>query len=747
MPASAKVATAYVDLVAHTEAFEKAIGNAKKSIREFNAEAKAQLHEAKDSVNLLGDQIGVKLPRDLQHFVSELPGVATAMSAAFDTIAVVALIGVLVEAGQKIAEFIKKNEEARKKSEEAWRHIHAAAQMATDEIRLSTIQLDNQLARLEHKPENKAAEAVEEIAVATEHLNEQLEQANKQILDLVKAQTFRFFSKEGMQAGTHQEQVMLEEHIKWLAHATTAQDKLNESKSYANALAIRARELEEMQKRESSISYKPEIEAVEQMQLGQAAEQIQLEALVHKGTVIPKIAQLEGAKDLEAELEKDRQKMLAGFEQAFNEQKRQYGMSVAQEMAYWADKLKAFKEGTKEYEAAFQHFTTYSEQLSKQLADLRKTTKIETLPSDVAAVPTMLTEAYEDIAHMGARWTQYNRELAQADKQQTLMNAHLEEMKIQFELATGAISPHAAAVAQAAAHLKQYNAEYNVLVAERARVAEDTSLTPAQRATQMQAITNQLEALKGDRQIQELTDAVAEFGTTWQAMIDSVFDEMIKRSQETSAQLRQISMQFIDSVNTELARGLTGQSMNFEQVFRGTAQSLAKAGIEKTEGMLAQALGLGSFGKMGSKSNPMYTRDADKPGGLAGAMEGHSTGGLMRMVGHGLLGMLNDSDWAGKLFGSGSLFGGGHALGGSVMAGVPIDVGELGRERFVPAVPGRIIPNNQLVGAPMVMNVDARGTDPALTRANFERALQMTHARAVDDAARGMSERARRTPQ
>ena len=119
----------------------------------------------------------------------------------------------------------------------------------------------------------------------------------------------------------------------------------------------------------------------------------------------------------------------------------------------------------------------------------------------------------------------------------------------------------------------------------------------------------------------------------------------------------------------------------------------------------------------------------------------------------GLMGWLNDSNWAsslfgGKLFGAGSFFGGGHALGGAVEAGIPIDVGELGRERFTPMVPGRITSNRDLVrSGPAIGYIDARGTDPSLTRANFERALQASHASAVHQASVAMAERQRRMPQ
>lgn len=58
------------------------------------------------------------------------------------------------------------------------------------------------------------------------------------------------------------------------------------------------------------------------------------------------------------------------------------------------------------------------------------------------------------------------------------------------------------------------------------------------------------------------------------------------------------------------------------------------------------------------------------------------------------------SGFLGKLAGFAStVFGGSHdAMGGDVQAGKPIDVGEFGREEFVPKTAGTIIPTNQLGG-------------------------------------------------
>jgi hypothetical protein len=81
------------------------------------------------------------------------------------------------------------------------------------------------------------------------------------------------------------------------------------------------------------------------------------------------------------------------------------------------------------------------------------------------------------------------------------------------------------------------------------------------------------------------------------------------------------------------------------------------------------------------------------------------------------------------------------------MAGVPIDVGELGRERFTPMVPGRITPHNQMGGGGDTYHIDARGTDPALTQANVMRAVAHARDQGAALGARMVAERSRRTAQ
>lgn len=97
----------------------------------------------------------------------------------------------------------------------------------------------------------------------------------------------------------------------------------------------------------------------------------------------------------------------------------------------------------------------------------------------------------------------------------------------------------------------------------------------------------------------------------------------------------------------------------------------------------------------------------------------------------------------GKLFGSDApeqLSGPGKAGGGPVDAGASYLVGELGPERFVPDMPGRIIPNGALGGSNVTVvqhiKIDAR-SDAASIMLAMGRAKEMAKAEILDSMRRG----------
>jgi virulence-associated protein VapD len=72
-------------------------------------QAEFDMHEAKGEIALLGEEIGVKVPRHVRGFLAELPGVGAALNAAFTATAVLVLIQVLVEGTKKLTEFVSEH--------------------------------------------------------------------------------------------------------------------------------------------------------------------------------------------------------------------------------------------------------------------------------------------------------------------------------------------------------------------------------------------------------------------------------------------------------------------------------------------------------------------------------------------------------------------------------------------------------------------------------------------------------------
>ncbi len=73
-------------------------------------------------------------------------------------------------------------------------------------------------------------------------------------------------------------------------------------------------------------------------------------------------------------------------------------------------------------------------------------------------------------------------------------------------------------------------------------------------------------------------------------MVDGVFDELIRKSKDTTDQFRRIASSMTNDINSQLARAATGQRTNFRGVFQQGGESLAKTGIGKLEGLGLSAL-------------------------------------------------------------------------------------------------------------------------------------------------------------
>jgi hypothetical protein len=145
------------------------------------------MREARGEVALLGEEVGVRLPRHVQRFIAELPTVGPALSAAFSATAIMFVAQAVVQLAHKLSEALAE-------------FIYAKSIM--DEHTASVVSLNNELVNLTKQYEELKQKADDygksALQLATEHkgqvkesitdLNKSLHDEEEQFKALIKAE-------------------------------------------------------------------------------------------------------------------------------------------------------------------------------------------------------------------------------------------------------------------------------------------------------------------------------------------------------------------------------------------------------------------------------------------------------------------------------------------------------------------------------------------------------------------------------
>src|SRR5271157_5734698 len=142
-----------IDISAGTSKFVVDLEAAKGKLREFGSTGVGE-HKAVSAAmkTLEGNFTNNKRAADA--FVSMIPGMGTALKAAFPVIGAVAFAGVLAEVGTKVRDFFKEMEDGPKKIANAFRDIQGPLQLTNDALEITNARLENDIAKLEGKHEN-----------------------------------------------------------------------------------------------------------------------------------------------------------------------------------------------------------------------------------------------------------------------------------------------------------------------------------------------------------------------------------------------------------------------------------------------------------------------------------------------------------------------------------------------------------------------------------------------------------------
>ena len=114
--------------------------------------------------------------------------------AAFSGISIVAVIGMLYEATKKVGEFYTKIEEGQQRSNEAFNKLHDSLGLTIDDLKIANDRLDIDIAKLQGKPTNNLALALDEARKYADKLGESLQTDIDKEIKLLESQQTSWYS-------------------------------------------------------------------------------------------------------------------------------------------------------------------------------------------------------------------------------------------------------------------------------------------------------------------------------------------------------------------------------------------------------------------------------------------------------------------------------------------------------------------------------------------------------------------------
>jgi hypothetical protein len=733
-----------IEITANSSSYTQATEQVRRESKRMVAQIREDATEARHGLHLVTEEIGIEMPRALQGWIAKVPAVREAMSAAFNTIAVLALINVLVEAGRKVAEFVEKQREAAEKNQEAWAKITQSVNQGNDALQVANDRLVLSIAKFEKKPTNGLKLAIDEAIQSANQLGVKLNEDIAKIGQVLKGQQVGVMGRllgsartDDLTGHAHNLSTRLEgideegrEKLEGLRTRKASQVELDKAQ----------REIDEQ--RQQAINEERKWAQGQLASAHQSQEQRQKSMSTVSGLAQPSALAFAAAAEAHPDQTKRIEQLshysaglgsMSDFNQLSIENRDLTGQNaVAEAQAHNRDLAKQAAEKAKQAR----------EKAQKAFGDMIEIMVVGN-KAEIEQAQRVLSEVEAYWASLQRGNDEFDRMRQEADRAATRLYIEGVQSKIQTQR-------DVVPAAQKQLQSVERTSSGRVAMGQESEGQRVSEVHNAIVAEVHESIAALLKVL----------DLLTSIGKGASAEAEKVRDEIVATEQQGLEQLQELHAQYsrqiqekwlnaLSGVNGQVAAWATGSKTNWSGMFRGEASGYAQSALRTGERAILNGLGVGGKAD-GSQSNPFYVKDAD------GAKGKSAVSGSAGSVAGGLLGKLNDSNFlgglmGGKLFGAGSFFGkigsslGGLALGGDALMSGVYDVGEQGPERvYLPA--GSHVASHQPSSSQTTLHIDARGTDPSLTRANFERAIANTHRQAVSDAMHAQSEYSRRVP-
>lgn len=730
------------------------------------------------------------LIRAAERWIARSQTLSAVAKTIFPAIGAIAVGEIFIHGAEEAYKFIETVRKVPRALQDGFNSLNLSAQQANDTLAVTNDRLEIEIAKLEHKPVNTLALALDEAKVAADDLAGSLAKDYEAVTKLITANKIglvgQLLGKGGTQvvsgSVTSYEQQLSDLGYRYNASVHASGPDSDASKALQKAITDKQNSAiqwatSQITTRTGLVSEdfgngvrknRPYAEAYGDQSanlniLNGFRDQIYSQQDL--ATQKARNAQDTQTKErLTAQQEAARQaaealgKQQAGIIKAWNEQlaalKNAHDVDAGEEYVFWQKKVSTVKAGSESYREALSHAgTSYQQVLKEQRDDLASAQKGPALlqpnvtgffgNTPTAASGYLTPSALGNGDNLkfqqeqGKAAADYAKNLGDSIALQRQNADAIAQASLQMAIATGRISAYDAAQVQAALNTNTYQEQLAYLKNALDSVNNDPTLTAIQRQAQASDIQNQITALNGQRTIQSAQDRQNIYSNTAAGGFTDALNQFVTASQDAASALRDITTTTLHSVNADILNG-----KGFRQTGSDLFKSVAGYGLNRAEGSLLSAFGFGGKKADGSAGNAFHVIVDNIFGSAGSAASGLSS----------IIGKFNGSsgdDGGDGLFSTiaGGLFQGFFAGGGDVVANRPSIVGERGPEMFVPHASGTIVPNNALGGTTNHLYVDARGsTDPAQTEAAVHRALGRYGPGIISAAVNAVNEQQKRKP-
>jgi hypothetical protein len=730
-----------------------------------------------------------------ENFASQFQAFNQIATIAFPVLGLATLTEEAIKFGKAIYEaFDMGGNRARQTASEVLSVSNALRDSSTS-LDIQIDKLQQEQAKLEKKPFNGLKLALDEAAEASENLQKRLDgvlQAELKVLVGMSASMPQKLLTGG--SDTHQEQVMLGEHNRYIQQAGSIQDQDSESKSYARALQTRLVELQRMKKTNENTElsaaesgsggtailthYDEEIKAVQQLMKWQGQEQQNIQKTIDlqkqqadTQTARDKHEQQTSDHSASEAANKANEARLKSMEAYVNQWKTQAPVSASAIYSYWEVQKSTFSAKSNEFNAIVAKQAELAEAGARaaheQMQKLRESLKAGTDGAPAGIDRNINFQGNNAESARSLQRTGLSTALGDAEAQ-----AQVDKTKVNIDQASGAISKLTAdqrlAAIEADLHAKRLADLNEQLEDLRKNSGTYNSVTgifssdkDQQRSIELQS---QITKEQASASVDALKSAADIAGQTWFGALKNANAQWIQNSQDSAKQVAALYSQVMNGVNNDLTGLLTGQHSQGKTVFQtfkqnlgntadGVGKTLVNTGLQKAEGAAMKAFGLGKRDGS-SASSALYVTMA---GGTFGSGVASGGKGIKSLFSKGGDDSDDDDDSSGvggfvKKIGGffSNIFGGAKAVGGDVTPGHIYRMNESGQELFAPSVSGKIIPAGSSSGggsSPIVYSVNvANGVTPEQMDMHVRAALQAYHPHAVAASVAAVHDAQRRRP-